>query len=89
MKNRTQNEIFPLTYTGWDEACGDYGDISLYDVEFTENFGPIKKGDKFDSVYIGNCTGTLACYIKDEKSNEDGATPIKEVHVVKFKVVPA
>ena len=87
-KERTQEKTFPLTYSGWDEGCGEYGDIQFYDVEFTDDFGPIKKGDKFDSVFIGHCTGTLACYVKDGKKDKTGCTPIKEAHVIKFKVVP-
>lgn len=88
MKNRTQEKTFPLTYSGWDEGCGEYGDIQFYDVEFTDDFGPIKKGDRFNSVFIGHNDGVLACYAEVGEKDEDGCTPTQEVHKVNFKVVP-
>lgn len=86
---RTQENIFPFTFQGWDEAGGDYGDITFYDPEFTEDFGPIKKGETFDSVTILYCKGILECYRTSGPENEQRVTPIEVVHTIKLKVIPA
>lgn len=36
--------ILPVQYDGWDEA-GDFGDMMIYKVKFTADFGPWKKGE--------------------------------------------
>lgn len=77
---KTQEKAFPFTYNGWDEGGGEFGDLQFYDVEFTEDFGPIKKGDMFACIVVMHCNATLIAY------SEDGT---KELHVVPFKAVPA
>lgn len=80
--NRTQDQVFPLTYSGWDECDGDYGDIILHDPIFTDDFGPIKKSDSFDSVAIFHSKGILECYsISKDKI-------LKVAHTIKFKAIP-
>lgn len=81
MAKKTQEKTFPFKYNGWDEGCGDYGDIQYYDVEFTEDFGPIKKGQKFDCVFVEHDKGMLQAMI----NNEDGS--IKEDIKVAWKAV--
>lgn len=90
---KTKNSTFPFTYNGWDEACGEYGDIQFHgvkfcDVEFTDDFGSIRKGDKFDCVVIYHSGGQLVACINGEYDKQKGFAPqIGEV-VVKFKVIP-
>lgn len=87
-KERIKEKAFPFTYDGWDEACGDYGDIQFYNVEFVEDFGPIKTGDKFDCVVVYHCQGKIAC-INNGKADESGFRPQSNEIVVNFKVVSA
>lgn len=51
--------LLPISYEGWDEAGGDYGDIQLYKVEFTEDFGPWKKGEKEEYLVILQLKGAV------------------------------
>ena len=80
MRERTTDKIFPFSYEGWDEACGDYGDIQFYGVEFTEDFGPIKKGSQFDCVAIYHTKAQLVAYVYNPQIMET---------VVNFKAIPA
>ena len=89
INERKKEAAFPFTFQGWDEAGGDYGDITFYKPEFTEDFGPIKKGESFDSATILHCNGVMECYRASGPKDEQGFTPIEAVHSLKFKVVPA
>lgn len=86
---RTKEAAFPFTYSGWDEGGCDYGDVTFYKPEFTEDFGPIKKGETFDSVTVLHCKGILECYQVSGPKDEHGCTPFEVAHTIKFKVVPA
>jgi len=44
-------------WSGWDE-CGMMSFV-YYDVVFEKDFGPIKKGDKFETAYLDYESGTL------------------------------
>lgn len=88
MKNTTKEKVFPFEYSGWDEDGGDYGDICFHDVTFTEDFGPIKNGDTFDSVYILHCQGVLVCYNVMKSDVLYGVRLVKEIHKIQFKAVP-
>jgi hypothetical protein len=44
-------------WSGWDE-CGMMSFV-YYDVVFEKDFGPIKKGDKFEAAYLDYESGTL------------------------------
>ena len=79
---RTTEKAFGFTYEGWDEGCSDYGDVQFYKVEFTEDFGPIKKGDKFDCVLVEHSNSRLVAM-----TNNDEGEQIGEV-VVNWKAVP-
>lgn len=87
-KERTTDKAFPISYEGWDEAGGDYGDIQFYKAEFTEDFGPVKKGDKFDCVIIYHSQSKLVCIINGPESEGGFSPQIGEI-VVPFKVLPA
>ena len=84
---RTKEVTFPFTYTEWDMGGGDYGDIIFYKPEFTDDFGPIKKGETFDSVTILHCKSILECY-RISGPKVDGCTPVEIVHSIKFKAIP-
>lgn len=86
---KTKEKVFPFEYDGWDESGGDYGDIVFYNVQFTDNFGPIKKGDKFDSVFVMHCLGVISCCNKmSEKDNDGFCILTEEIYSVKFKAIP-
>jgi hypothetical protein len=74
---KTQNSMFPFTYTEWDPNGGDYGGIQFYNVEFTSDFGPIEQNSKFDCVSIEPSCAKLTCY------NCAGAA----LHEIKYKCV--
>lgn len=80
--NRTTEKAFGFTYDGWDEGGGDFGDVQFYKVEFTENFGPIKAGEKFDSVCVEHSKARLIAQSFSEETGE----PFKEV-VMSWKAV--
>lgn len=87
MNERNIENAFGFTYDGWDEAGGEYGDIQFYKVEFTEDFGAIKKGEKFDCVIIYHSENKLVGIINGPES-EGGFAPQIGEKVVKFKIVP-
>lgn len=70
MSERTTEKAFGFTYDGWDEGGGDFGDVQFYKVEFTEEFGPIKKGDKFDGVCIEHNKARLIAQEFDKETGE-------------------
>ena len=84
----TKDSVFPFTYTDWDEAGGDYGDIQFYKVEFVEDFGDIKKGETFDCVVIYHSKCQLVG-ITNGPMEDGGFRPQIGEKVVNFKVVAA
>ena len=80
---RTTEKAFGFTYDGWDEGGGDYGDVQFYKVEFTEDFGPIKKGSKFDCVLVEHCKARLVAMTNNEEGQQIGEV------VVNWKAIPA
>lgn len=87
MSERVQEKMFPFTYDGWDEACGDFGDIQFYKVEFTDDFGPIKKGSKFDCVVVYHCKAELVAVINGPVDVKKEFVPQVGEIVVPFKAV--
>ena len=79
---RTQDPSFPLTFADWDESFDCYGDIQFHDVIFTDDFGPIKKGEHFDCVVVYHSQGQL---VAQQYDSEGDSKLLKEV-VVKFKI---
>lgn len=80
MSERTIEKAFGFTYNGWDEAGGDFGDVQFYKVEFTEDFGPIKKGEKFDCVMVEHTKVRLTA----QQNNPETGELTKEI-VVNWK----
>jgi len=76
-EGRQTDSIFPITYDGWDVG-GDWGDIQLYNAEFTEPFGPFSEGDK---------VGCL-CYFPEKNIVQSLDDDGKVIVEVKVKVVP-
>ena len=62
-------KIFPITWKAWDEV----GILTnqYYDVEFIDEFGEFKKGDKFKTITINYSEGIIEAY------NESGKDIIK------------
>ena len=87
MSERTKEQLLPFTYDGWDEGGGDYGDIQFYKVEFVEDFGAAKVGDKFDCVTIYHKNGRMVCVTNGPK-DKDGFLPEMKEMVICFKIVP-
>lgn len=44
-------DYLPFTYKDWSN-CDNNGDMNFENVEMTEDFGPIKKGEKFEIVSL-------------------------------------
>lgn len=70
-------DLIPATFTDWDEGGGDYGDIQFYQVEFTEEFGPWKKGQRVQALafYLSKCL------LREYKDGE-------EVMSINVKLIP-
>ena len=86
MSERTKNKQFPFTYDEWDKAGEDYGDIQLYKVEFTEDFGPVSEGDKFDCVVVYQKESKMVC-ITNGPSDKEGVRPQVGEVVIPLKMV--
>lgn len=69
--------ILPIEWTDWNKE--DESEYIFYNVEFTEDFGDIMKGQTFDSVYVSYQKGILEAYPVNMTDN------IQTVH---FKCVP-
>jgi len=65
-----KEKVFPFTWNGWDSI--DVLFNSYYEVEFTEDFGVFKAGEKFSSVSVNYGEGWVEAY------NEDGTEFIKK-----------
>jgi hypothetical protein len=85
---RTKERVFPFIFDGWDEAGGNYGDIQFSNVEFIEDFGPIKKGSKFDCVMIEHCEAKLVAITYGPMDEETGFAPQVGEVVVNYKAIP-
>ena len=58
-----QEKTIPFTWEGWD--IQDTLMNSYYNVEFTEDFGVFKKGDKFSSICVAYDEGFVEAYDED------------------------
>jgi hypothetical protein len=88
MSKRIQDKQFPFTYDGWDEAGGDYGDVQFYKVEFTEDFGPVVTGKKFDCVVVYQKDSKMVC-ITNGPANKEGFRPQTGELVIPLKMIAA
>ena len=62
-KNMNQEKTLPFKWKDWDEQ--DVLFNSYYDVEFTEDFGSIKSGEKFSSIAVNYGEGWIEAYSED------------------------
>lgn len=72
-----QEDILPIAWKMWDEV--DHMELQFYDVMFTDAFGPIPKGARFDLIFVSYDKGIVETY----KSGEEPEV----IHSVKFKAV--
>lgn len=61
--------IIPIFWEGWDE--GDMNVTIFYNVEFYEDFGIFKKGEKFNIISIDYNKGIIQSY------NDEGISIIR------------
>ena len=67
----------PFTWDGWDKndiLCNQY-----YNVEFTEDFGTFKKGEKFNNLSVDYGAGRIQTW------NDEGSVVIKQQY---YKAIP-
>jgi hypothetical protein len=62
MKNK--EKVLPITWEKWDMA-GDFAEIMFYNAVFTKNFGPFKKGDFVDTLFLSPTEGVVREYASD------------------------
>jgi len=73
---KLKDPMLPLTWTGWD---GDHAEcLILYNPVFIEDFGPVKKGDSFDSAALITQSAKLELY------NEAGNV----LHTIQVRITP-
>lgn len=69
-----KKELF--AWDGWDEH--DTMDFSFYSCKMIKDFGPLKKGEEYDTIYISYEKGII------EATDDEGKT----LHKVKFTLTP-
>lgn len=60
-----QHSLFPFLYE-YTEAYGSEL-IAYRDVEFTKDFGPIKRGEIYDMVPVDFANETIECLLDDDE----------------------
>lgn len=70
-------KTIPFTWKSWDEV--DQLVHSYYDVEFTEDFGSFKKGEKFSAMTVDYGLGKIEVY------NNEGTNIVKKQN---YKTIP-
>jgi hypothetical protein len=61
---RNVEKVLPITWDKWDEA-GGFGEIQFYNVQFTQDFGPFKKDDFVDCLFVSQLQGVVREYASD------------------------
>lgn len=69
-----------FSWENWD--LWETGHMVFYDCTVIDDFGPLKKGEQYDSIDIDYREGVLTC------SNDDGDVDSVEVHRFELKLVP-
>jgi len=61
-----RHEYIPglMTGNGWDDM--DTSTFMFYDVEFLQDFGPVKQGQRFGSVVVCYEKQVIECYSGDD-----------------------
>lgn len=70
---RHTEKIVPISWDGWDDVT-DFG-MQFYDVVFLEDFGSVKKGEKFPLLFIDFESGIVELY-------DDNDNVIKRQHFI-------
>jgi cytolysin (calcineurin-like family phosphatase) len=78
--NKYKNPLFPIEYEE-ESMESSYDEMSFERVTFTKDFGPIRKGSYYNSVYISLDLG----YILLSNGNEED----DEVYDIEFKIKEA
>lgn len=65
-----QEKLIPFQWSGWDLQDALFH--SYYDVEFTEDFGEFKAGEKYPSISIDYSNGLVEAY------SDDGTEVVKK-----------
>lgn len=73
---QNQGKFLPITWEKHD-GKGEYGYIEFYNVTFTDDFGPWKKDQKVDCLFLAVIEGKLQEY--DTKNNLKTSFDIKIV----------
>ena len=65
-----QEKIIPISRNGWDKQ--DELHHTYYEVEFIEDFGKFKLGEKFEAIDVNYGTGVIEAYVYNniDKQNE-------------------
>jgi hypothetical protein len=80
-KDKHQETMLPITWEGWDQI-DDFG-LQFYCVTFTSDFGPIRTGESFDTVYVNFDDEIMEVY----KDDFDG--PPTVLHTIRLRIIPA
>lgn len=73
-----KEKTIPFQWEGWDQH--DTLFMAFYNVEFLEDFGAFKKGDKFSSVSVDYGKGTIEGY------DEEGTNVIAKQNFVAIPI---
>ena len=74
-------KTIPFSWKSWDEQ--DVLANTYYDVEFTDDFGEFKKGDKFKSIFVDYGEGIIEAYTGETGKNGD----LKVVKKAQYRAV--
>lgn len=66
MKNE---KLIPISWNAWDSIDTLFN--NYYDIEFTEDFGKFKKGEKYKTISIDYANGRIEAY------DEEGENVVK------------
>ena len=75
-------KTIPFSWNAWDQQDVLYH--TYYNVEFLEDFGPFKKGEKFSSIDVNYGEGIIESYTGETDEHGD----LKVVKMVKYKSIP-
>lgn len=64
MSEKKQERVLPITWEKWDHG-GDVAELQFYNVKFTKDFGPFKKDDFVDTLWVSYLEGVVREYASD------------------------
>lgn len=77
-----EEKLIPFTWENWD--LQDVLQHTYYDVIFVEDFGEIKKGEKFDSLNVDYGSGLVEAF---SWKNGDPNSDLEPIKTVSYKAV--